>query len=320
MKDKIAVIGGKGFIGKSLCFNLSKKEIEHTIFDKSNHSKSNNYLDIEKPETLEKLSGFTTIINLAAEHRDDVKPISRYKDVNVTGSDNLIKTAEKFDINKIIFLSSVAVYGFSESGLNEDSEINFFNEYGRTKYLAENLFTAWFKKESSSKKLIIIRPTVVFGEGNKGNVHNLINQIQKKRFLMIGNGENKKSIAYVDNLSEFIVQSLSYQNGYHLFNYADKPDLSMNELVLFIKQKLKLKPKIYFRLPKFLGILIGYFFDLISFCSRKNLPINSIRILKFLNSSIINIKNNNTFNPPYSLKDALNKTIQKDFLENKENL
>lgn len=315
MREKIALIGGAGFIGKRLSLNLSNKEVEHTIFDKNNISKSDIYLDIEVPRTLEKLKGFTTIINLAAEHRDDVKPVSRYYDVNVIGSENLINAAEKFNIKNIIFLSSVAVYGFAESELNEESRINYFNEYGRTKYLAENSYRTWFKKNNKLKKLIIIRPTVVFGEGNKGNVYNLINQISKKRFLMIGNGNNKKSMAYVENLSEFIIHSLSFNVGYHLFNYADKPDLSMNELVISIKERLKLKPRIYFRIPRFFGILIGYFFDLFSFFSQKNLPISSIRISKFLNSSIINIKNNNDFIPPYLLKDALNKTIENDFLE-----
>ena len=318
MKEKIALIGGAGFIGKALSSNLSKKEVEHAIFDKNNISKSAIYIDIEEPETLEKLKGFTTIINLAAEHKDDVKPVSRYQDVNIIGSKNLVSAAEKFNIKNIIFLSSVAVYGFSERELNEESEINYFNEYGRTKYLAENSYRNWFKKNNRSKKLIIIRPTVVFGEGNKGNVHNLISQIQKKRFLMIGSGKNKKSMAYVDNLSEFIIHSLSFRDGYHLFNYADKPDLSMNELVIFIKERLKLEPKIYIRLPRSFGILAGYFFDLISFFFRKNLPISSVRISKFLNSSIISNKNNHDFIPPYSLKDALNKTIKNDFIERED--
>ncbi len=318
MNEKIALIGGAGFIGKAVSSNLLNKELEHVIFDKKNNSKSVIYIDIEEPRTLEKLKGFTTIINLAAEHKDDVRPMSRYQDVNVIGSQNLINAAEKFNIKNIIFLSSVAVYGFSETELNEESKINYFNEYGRTKYLAEKSYQTWFKKNNNSKKLIIIRPTVVFGEGNKGNVYNLISQIQKKRFLMIGSGKNKKSMAYVDNLSEFIIHSLSFRDGYHLFNYADKPDLSMNELVIFIKERLNLKPKIYIRLPRFFGILVGYLFDLISFCFRKNLPISSIRISKFLNSSIINIKNNHDFIPPYSLKDALNETIKNDFLEKED--
>ena len=92
----------------------------------------------------------------------------------------------------------------------------------------------------------------------------------------------------------------------------------MNELVIFIKERLKLEPKIYIRLPRSFGILAGYFFDLISFFFRKNLPISSVRISKFLNSSIISNKNNHDFIPPYSLKDALNKTIENDFLERED--
>ena len=60
---------------------------------------------------------------------------------------------------------------------------------------------AWHAK--GDKSLIIVRPTVIFGEGNRGNVFNLLNQIASGKFFMVGKGENKKSMAYIHNIVAF---------------------------------------------------------------------------------------------------------------------
>jgi GlcNAc-P-P-Und epimerase len=83
------------------------------------------------------------LINLAAEHRDDVRPKSLYDEVNVDGARNLCQVAREKGIQHIIFTSSVAVYGFAPAGTDESGEINYFNDYGRTKWLAEGVFKEW---------------------------------------------------------------------------------------------------------------------------------------------------------------------------------
>ena len=85
------------------------------------------------------------------------------------------------------------------------------------------------KKDPQNRSLVIIRPTAVFGEENRGNVYNLLKQINSKNFIMIGNGKNKKSIAYVRNVADFIIFSTKLNSGIHIYNYIDKPDLTMNE-------------------------------------------------------------------------------------------
>lgn len=67
------------------------------------------YLDVEDPESLDKIGGATSIINLAAVHRDDVRPLSRYDDVNVQGAVNVCDAARKHGINNVVFTSSVAI-------------------------------------------------------------------------------------------------------------------------------------------------------------------------------------------------------------------
>lgn len=88
-------------------------------------------------------------------------------------------------IDKIIFTSSVAVYGFTPKGADESKELNPFNYYGRTKMLAEEVYRKW-QTEDKMRPLVIVRPTVVFSERNRGNVYNLLKHIASGHFVMVG--------------------------------------------------------------------------------------------------------------------------------------
>ena len=79
----------------------------------------------------------------------------------------------------------MAVYGFAPVGTDETGAINYFNDYGRTKWLAEEEYRQWLKSNCQNK-VVIIRPTVIFGEGNRGNVYNLLRQIASGSFLWWG--------------------------------------------------------------------------------------------------------------------------------------
>ena len=115
----------------------------------------------------------------------------------------------------------------------KQAAINPFNEYGRTKFYAEEKLRAWQSKSGNS--LIIVRPTVIFGEGNRGNVFNLFNQIASGKFVMVGKGENKKSMAYIGNVVAFLETCIATDQKYGIYNYVDTPDLTMNELVSAVR-------------------------------------------------------------------------------------
>lgn len=257
------------------------------------------------------------VINLAAEHRDDVTPKSLYDDVNVQGSENVCKACTELGIKKIIFTSSVAVYGFAPIGTDESGEINYFNDYGRTKYLAEGKYREWLEKDSSNS-VVIIRPTVIFGEQNRGNVYNLLRQIAGGKFPMVGKGTNRKSMNYVENVAAFIEYELSHDNegGEHLYNYCDEPAYDMNHLVLDVYKFLG-KPKsklIHF--PYWLAYCGGKCFDLLAFITRKKFAISSIRVKKFCQNTYFvgaNIKKTD-FVPPVKLEDGLKQTIEYEFV------
>ena len=86
------------------------------------------------------------VVNLAAVHRDDVRQKSEYQRTNVNGAENVALVCEEKNIDKIVFTSTVAVYGFAAPGTDETGEINPFNEYGRTKFEAEEKLRAWHER------------------------------------------------------------------------------------------------------------------------------------------------------------------------------
>jgi len=321
--EKISIIGGAGFVGSRLANLFDHSVLNYLICDINTKDRTNNiiYLDVEDEKSLKELKGTSTIINLAAVHRDDVRPISRYDDVNVQGAINICNAARALSIRKIIFTSSVAIYGFAPIDTDEFGIPDYFNDYGRTKYLAEVVYKQWQSEDPSNRTLVIVRPTVIFGEGNRGNVYNLFNQIASRRFVMFGNGKNRKSMAYVENVVAFIEHSLSFGPGVHTYNYIDKPDFDMNTLIKKIRKILFNKNNVGLRLPGFLGISIGYFADLVAKVISRPLPVSSIRVKKFMSTSQFASSVSKTeFIPPISLEEGLARTLTYEFLEDNSNM
>lgn len=317
-ENEIAVIGGAGFLGTCLATRFNDVGTNYTRcdIDFSNRSGKIIYLDIEAKDSLDQLAGASSIINLAAVHRDDIRPLSRYDDVNVQGAVNVCNAARKHGINKIIFTSSVAIYGFASADTDESGDANYFNDYGRTKYLAEGVYKEWQVEDPDNRTLVIVRPTVIFGEGNRGNVYNLLRQIVSHRFVMFGNGKNKKSMAYVENVAAFLEYSLSFKPGLHIYNYIDKPDFDMNTLVSEARKTLFGKNNVGLRLPAFLGMAIGYFADAVAKITGKSLPVSSIRVKKFMGTTQFASSISETgFVPPVSLEEGLARTLRYEFLE-----
>ena len=318
---KIFITGNLGFIGTRLSELLIEKGFTVIGFDKEQESGSEKYecihgniLDVELLNKSTK-DNIDLIIHLAAEHKDNLHPKSLYYDVNVQGVQNLIDACTINNINRIIFTSTVSVYGLNPTKTSEESVPNPCNDYGKSKLQAEQILTKWWKKKKN-RSLSIIRPTAVFGERNRGNIFNLMKQITTDRFIKVGNGKNKKSIAYVGNLVEFISCSIN-NNDFCIVNYADKPDLTMNQLIaLFYKFLSKKEKKI--SIPYCLGISAGYLFDLLSFIFRKQFSISSIRIKKFCINSIINTNELEQYNMklPTPLYAAIERTIRFEFDKN----
>lgn len=323
INDKVCFVGASGFVGTRLI------ELVKGDFHLKNVDKQQSHFfpeltalgDVRDLNSMEaELAGFDTVVLLAAEHRDDVSPTSLYYDVNVQGTRNVLAAMNKNGVKNIIFASSVAVYGLNKVNPDESHPEDPFNHYGKSKWQAEEVLREWFDEEPEARSLTIVRPTVIFGERNRGNVYNLLKQIAGGKFAMVGSGTNYKSMAYVGNIVEFIkYKLLNVEKGYQVYNYVDKPDLNMNQLVAEVEKSLDKKiPSVH--LPYAAGMLGGFCFDLLSKVTGKKYAISSVRVKKFCATTQFDATkvHSSGYTAPYTLSEGLDRTLKYEFVHDKK--
>lgn len=318
---KIVLIGASGFVGTRLIAHLKEKsdlyELKNVdLLPSPFHPEITETGDVRQVKDMdEKLQAADWVVLLAAQHRDDVSPVSLYYDTNVGGMENTLRAMEKNKSKRLIFFSSVAVYGLNKRNPVETHPVDPFNHYGKSKWQAEQVLQKWYETHPNWH-IHIIRPTVIFGERNRGNVYNLLDQISRGKFLMVGDGNNKKSMAYVGNVVAFVDYLIEHgKSGYTIYNYVDKPDLTMNELVDHVSHVLDRHiPAIHF--PYGLGMLGGYIFDVLSKCTGKKFTVSSVRVKKFCATTQFDASKalQSGFLPPYTLKEGLARTLKFEFL------
>lgn len=320
----ITMIGASGFVGTRL-IDLLKQEPEKYYLKNIDLLPSHFFNDItvigdvrEQEQMDEKLKGADIVVLLAAQHRDDVSPISLYYDTNVGGMKATLNAMEKNGIKRLVFFSSVAVYGLNKKNPNEEYPADPFNHYGKSKWQAEEVLQEWYKTHPDWN-IDIIRPTVIFGERNRGNVYNLLKQISSGKFLMVGKGNNVKSMAYVGNIVAFVKFMIdNVTTGYNVFNYIDKPDTNMNDLVALVEKVLnKNIPSTHF--PYWMGMMGGYCFDILAKITGKKFTVSSVRVKKFCAVTQFDSTKVMTsgFIPPYTLQDGLARTLEFEFVHPK---
>ena len=132
---------------------------------------------------------------------------------------------------------------------------------------------------------------------------------------MIGNGKNIKSMVYVENICAFLVYTLKFGKGQHLYNYVDKPDFDMNRLVMEINSRMGRGHKVGLRIPYWLGFIGGLCFDVNAKISGKKFPISSIRVKKFTQNTMFKSSRlkNVDFTQPVPMSDGIDRTIAYEF-------
>lgn len=321
VSSEIAIIGGSGFIGRYLVELLESRSETVRIIDirQPEFQAKARYIDADVSNydaLLEAVRGCGRIVNLAAAHRDDVRPISLYYSTNVDGAANTCKAAAALGIDAVIFTSSVAIYGFYEGTATEETAVNPFNHYGKSKWEAEKVFEAW-QTDAPGRTLEIVRPTVVFGPNNRGNVYNLLRQLASGKFVMVGAGRNRKSLSYVENIADFLAMlTLRPPAGrMGIYNYADKPDFDMNEMLSVVRKSFGRNPDPSIRMPYAVGMLIGTICDVAARLTGRTFPVSRVRVEKFCANTMVDANRvpATGFVPPHELRQALMRTVQHEF-------
>ena len=298
---KIAITGVTGFVGQNLARYLSDID----ILGVSREAKG---LNISYPElSLNIFNKQKAFIHLAGKAHDLKKTSDdkEYFEVNADLTKTLFDEFLKSTCEVFIYMSSVkAAADQVKVVLKEDIIPNPITVYGKSKLAAEKYILS--KKIPKNKRVYILRPCMIHGPNNKGNLNLLYSFISKGIPYPFGKYSNRRSFVSVENLC-FIIKELIYnakiESG--IYNIADDISLSTIDLVKVISEVL-CKPTRILKLPKLFVRFIAKVGDLFP------IPINSERLLKLTeNYEVSNLKIKNAIQKklPLSSKAGIKKTI-----------
>ena len=236
------LIGGSGFIARHLRLILCSNEV--IIIDKKEPvelRENEKYLKWDIRNRFENLlddESNIVVHHLAAVHFDFQ---TDFYETNVEGTKNVIEAFSS--CRNWIFYSSVATYGDSTLIRDELSSQEPTNDYGKSKLLMEQAIFDKIRFESLKGQIVVVRPGVVYGEWNFGNVFNLM--WLSSRFLPIGLSSNPiKSMAYVNNLVSSTLFALEKTKAGTplVYNYVDYDQLGTKDLLRLIGKANGSKP------------------------------------------------------------------------------
>lgn len=218
------------------------------------------------------------IFNLAAIHREPGHQLKEYFETNVHGAKNINVFAEKLKIKNLFFASSIAPYGMSKNVNTESSELYPSTPYGISKAMAELIHKTWLEN-NDHKRLIIVRPCVIYGPNDPGNIYRTIMALKKGFFILPNGGYVIKAYGYVFGLIDSIIFTMEKSDREITYNYAEYPLLNLKEMTKEIKYNLNFKkPTLSLPVPVLvvLAKTIQFTFKLMG----KNSDLHPIRVKK----------------------------------------
>ncbi len=300
----ILITGATGFVGQNLTPYLLEKGYSVTGVTRTPKStKEYSYQTLSK----EIWDTSTAIVHLAGKAHD-LKGVSNENDYFEANTELTKKLFHQFlesDCKVFIYMSSVKAAADEVEGvLTETVVARPITAYGKSKLAAETYLLE--QTLPVTKKLYILRPCMIHGPGNKGNLNLLYQLVSKGIPYPLGAFENKRSFLSIENLCFVINQLLNQQPESGIYNIADDMAISTNELVQLIGEGSG-RPSRILKFPKWL--LLG-FGKLGTFL---HLPINEEKLQKLTESYVVDttkIKKVLNIQLPESTKQGLLKTIK----------
>ncbi|MDC5703091.1 NAD-dependent epimerase/dehydratase family protein [Vibrio europaeus] len=257
----LVITGSSGFIGTHLTKSLYGKQT--LLLRRGCTSQSNgNILYTNSPSELlshrERFSKSDVIIHLAGLAHVKGAPAEAFFRANVSYPVELFKVAEKLELKRFVFISTVGVNGESTSGVpfSDCSSIEPHNEYAKSKYQAEAELQAL--SEKSKVELVIVRPPLVYGANAPGNFRRLTKLISTFGITPFGLIKNARSFVAVENLCSLIKVCAEHSAATgHIFYPSDQDALSTKDFASNIAKGLGRKV-VHLPIPILCLRLIGY--------------------------------------------------------------
>ncbi|MGE0823662.1 MAG: NAD-dependent epimerase/dehydratase family protein [Candidatus Binatia bacterium] len=254
------------------------------------------------------------IVNLAAVHREPGHEPEEYFATNLPGAENICTWAEGIGCQTIIFTSSIAPYGPTEEEKDETSLPVPISPYGASKLVAEKIHLSWQRAEQG-RQLLIVRPGVVFGPGEGGNVTRMIRAVCGRYFFYMGNRQTRKAGGYVKELCYALTWMLQWQQNNNvlmaLFNFSMDPAPTMEEYVQAICCVANIQ-RFVPNIPYPLLLSLSYPIEALSRPLAIHQPINPVRIRKLIRSTnvIPRFLRSHGYSYQYTLEQALRDWLQ----------
>jgi nucleoside-diphosphate-sugar epimerase len=323
----VVIFGGTGFIGTHLAQHWLRENLTGKIFlvdlaPPRNEPYASDlqaalrdgrasfvHGDVRNTAWREQLPGKVDLIfNLAAIHREPGHRAHEYFETNLYGAENVCTWASDVHCNRILFTSSISPYGPSEDLKDEDSLPVPETPYGSSKLAAEKIHKAW-QAACQQRKLLILRPGVVFGPGEGGNVTRLLRSLMKGYFFYMGNKQTRKAGGYVKELGYVAQFGLEYQDrtgeAFTLLNFSMSPTPALKEFVDAIQKTAGIQ-RDPLSVPRSLLLGVSYPIDAVARTLRIRQPISPVRVRKLYRSTSVDPKRLRDlgYQWKYSLEDA----------------
>jgi nucleoside-diphosphate-sugar epimerase len=268
--NNILITGKSGFVGQNLIKYFSEFE---------NITTTN--LNLRNSFEQDKFNDIYAVVHLAGKAHDlkkSVNPDEYYK-VNYELTKKLYDAFLKSDAKKFIFISSVkAVADVVDGVLTEIMVPNPQTDYGKSKLMAED----YIQKQllPKDKFYYILRPCMIHGPGNKGNLNLLYKFVQKGIPYPLAAFENKRSFLSVENLCFVIGKLIEEEIPAGIYNVSDNDSLSTNNVVSILANSLSKKPRLW-------AIPVSFIKFLARVGDQIKLPLNTERLTKLTESYVV---------------------------------
>lgn len=265
--------------------------------------------DVRNPIPADLLPSDTSLIfNLAAVHREPGHKAHEYFETNLLGAENVCAWAAEIGCKTVVFTSSISPYGPCEEKKTETSLPVPETPYGSSKLAAEKIHMMW-QSGADGRQLLVLRPGVVFGPGEGGNVTRLVRSLVKGYFVYMGNRSTIKAAGYVKELclvTLFGLEKLQQAEAPLLvLNFTMDPAPTVQQMVETI-QEVTGKGGTVWNMPRSLLLGVSYTTSAVANAFGIDIPLNPVRVRKLFRSNNVvaeQLRNLN-YQYAYSLQDA----------------